>query len=291
MVAWNHWEDTAECLSSLLALEGAERNTVLLVDNGSTDGTPAKARQAYPTVRVIENGENLGLARAYNVGLRAALDEGVPFAAILNNDTALDPQCLKHMIAEMEESRDIGVVMPKILYYGARDTVWSVGARERRFPPGIVFEGLGRPDSTEYSHPRDVEYAPSCVLLIRDEVLKTVGLFDEGYFFYYDDWDFCERVRKAGWRIRYVPEAIVYHKVSLSTQKGSKPSRWWRVMGRSSVRFHTRYRSASYFLSHSLWIFARELVMGNPGGAVAFVSGIAEALRHGESRSAVETGA
>jgi GT2 family glycosyltransferase len=170
--------------------------------------------------------------------------------------------------------------MPKIVYETDRDRIWSAGARRRAFPPGVVFVGLGQPDGPAYAAERDVEYAPSCALLIPRATLGSVGLFDPGYFFYYDDWDYCERVRLAGQTVRYVPSAVVYHKVSLSTARSARPARWWYVMGRSAVLYYRRYYRpfAPSLALYAGWFVARETVKGNARYLPLFLRGVLHAL-------------
>jgi GT2 family glycosyltransferase len=170
--------------------------------------------------------------------------------------------------------------MPKIVYESDRARIWSAGARRRRFPPGNVFIGLGQPDGPPFDRERDVDYAPSCALLIRRSTLQQVGLFDPGYFFYYDDWDYCERVRLAGQTVRYVPSAVVYHKVSLSTTRSPRPAGWWYVMGRSAVLYYRRYyRPVGPSLAlYAGWFVAREAVKGNARYVPLFVRGLYHAL-------------
>jgi GT2 family glycosyltransferase len=279
VVAWNHWEDTAECLRSLADVSYPSLR-VLLVDNGSTDGTSDSARRLFPQVDVISNERNLGLACAYNAGMRAALGQGAKYILILNNDTAIEPDALSELVRVCEQASgsEVGAVMPRILYYSHRDRIWSSGARERRFPPGIVFEELGSAVATASMQEKYIEFAPSCVLLLRAQAIVGVGLFDESYFFYYDDWDLCERIRLGGWRIRLAPHATVYHKVSVSTEKSASAPRWWQIKGESSVRFYLRYRSVPLLLATTVWVIVRELVKGNPREAIAYGVGVRSAL-------------
>ena len=97
------------------------------------------------------------------------------------------------------------------------------------------------PDGPEFTRSIPLEFVPSCTLFADVRALSQVGVFDEGYFFYYDDYDFSARLRQVGFEIRFVPDAHAYHKVSVSTQKDTRPARWRRTMGRSSVRFYRKH--------------------------------------------------
>jgi len=280
VLGWNLKEETVACGQSLLELDYPGLRLVF-VDNGSTDGSPELLRARFPNADVVELGRNIGIAAGYNAGLERALEAGVDFALILNNDTLFASGMLTSLVDAAARHPEAGVLMPKIVYESDRDRIWSAGARRRAFPPGVVFVGLGHPDGPPYDHERDVGYAPSCALLIRRQTLSTVGLFDPDYFFYYDDWDYCERVRRAGQTVRYVPSAVVYHKVSLSTARSSKPARWWYVMGRSAVLYYQRYYrpTAPSLALYAGWFLAREVAKGNARYLPLFVRGLVHALR------------
>ncbi len=240
VLAYNNYADTEECLRSILALDYPAL-TVWLVDNGSQDGTAERAAKDFPSVRVVQTGRNLGVAGGFNAGIGPAIHAGADYVFILNNDTVVEPDLIRVLVREAQAHPEYGMLMPKILYYGARDRIWSIGARYRRFPPAIVMLGLDQPDGPRYDAPRLIEYAPTCGLLIPRAVLERVGLLDDGYFFFYDDWDYSLRVREAGYRIAYIPQARFYHKVSRTIQHKGRPPFFWRTWGRSGARFYRRH--------------------------------------------------
>lgn len=279
VLGWNLAEETAACGASLMDQVFPDLH-VVFVDNGSTDGSPAYLRQRFPSAEVIELGTNVGIAAGYNAGLERALAVGSDFALILNNDTLFAPGMLEALVRAAEQHPEAGVFMPKICYEADRGRIWSAGARMRRFPPGQAMIGLGQMDAPRFSEARALDFAPSCALLIRRSVLESVGFFDPGYFFYYDDWDYCERVRRAGFTIRYVPDAVVWHKVSLSTVKATRPARWWYVMGRSAVRYYrNHYRPAWPALAQFAgWFVLREALKGNVRLVPHYLRGLRDGL-------------
>jgi len=216
-------------------------------------------REQFPAVEVIETGQNLGVPRGFNVGFRAALEAGADYVLMLNNDTTVAPDMLAEMVRTAEADRAVGIVMPKVLRYDHPDLVWSTGGRYRRFPPAIVMIGLRKPDAGAFDELRSIEYAPGCGLLIARQAFERAGLFDPGYFFLYDDWDFSERVRAHGLQIAFAPSARMWHKVSRTTR--SQSDLFWRVWGESSVRYYRRH-GRPVFLSlpiHLGYIVLREL--------------------------------
>ncbi len=280
VLAFNNCEDTLECLQSVVTLDYPDVH-VVLVDNGSTDGTPARVRERFPNVHVIENGRNLGVPAGYNVGFVYSLAKGADYILMLNNDTVVAPDMLSILLADAASDPKTGILMPKVLYYGSEDRIWSGGWRYRRFPPAIVPDGSEQPRGRRDEMPRLIEYAPSCGLLIHRQAFERAGLFDPGYLFLYDDWDFSERVRAHGLHIRYVPRARMWHKVSRTT--GGPHSRlFWRTFAASGVRFYRRHGRPVWFslLTHMGYIAVREFVLkGNWTYWFDFWDGIREGLR------------
>jgi len=237
ILTYNHYADTAECLESIKALRQDNiKLSVILVDNGSGDGTPDTVRRDFPFVQVIENPQNLGVPAGYNVGFTHALNENNDYILMLNNDTILAPDMLLELINISNQDPKAGIVMPKMMYYGTEAT-WSSGGRYRKFPPAILMTDKRR---GKEGITRMVEFAPSCALLIPRRTFEKVGLFDPGFFFMFDDWDFSERVRAHGFNIWYAANAQLWHKISKTT-RGSQSAFYWRTFGASLIRYWRRH--------------------------------------------------
>lgn len=260
ILAWNQKEMTIQCLESMLASEYSNKR-VVVVDNGSTDGTSETLCERFPEVEIIRSATNLGIAGGYNLGLEYALAHGAEYVLVANNDIVVDPAMLRCLVEAVKGTPRAGIGLPKIYhYYGDRRRLWCTGAYWRKFPPTVKMMGVNAKDSHRFSHKREIEYAPSCCLLIWRQVLETVGYFDTGYFFYNDDWDFSARTRKAGYSIWFVPEAKMWHKVSMSTQKSEKPARWWYILGRSTVRYYLRHSTPQALFIFTIWFVIRECI-------------------------------
>jgi len=262
LLAWNHLDDTVECLNSFLRTE-YDNAHFLVVDNGSIDGTSEHIRKHYPEVEIITSAENLGIARGYNLGMEYALQKNAKYVLVANNDIIVGPDFLNKLVEQGEKNPHTGILMPKIVYYDRPDRLWSTGARKRPFPPAIVFIGLNKPDGPAYSKPRELEFAPSCVLLIKCELMKKIGLFDGNFFFYWDDYDYCYRTRQVGYSINYVPNAVARHKVSTSTRHSDRSHKWWEVWGRSTAIYYHKHESLPASIVQIAWITAREILHGN----------------------------
>jgi GT2 family glycosyltransferase len=220
------------------------------------------------------------VAGGFNPGIERALVEGADYVCILNNDTIVEPDIFAAFL-KVADAPDVGILMPKILYSGDRSRVWSAGARYRPFPPAIVMRGLDTQDGLPGEPPRFIDYAPTCVLLIARRTFEQVGLLDDGYFFFFDDWDFSLRVRRAHLRICYVPQARVYHKVSRTIQKSGRPPFFWRTWGSSAARFYRRFGhppvlSAAWHLGY---LALREGSRNGPGAVRYFLEGAIDSWR------------
>lgn len=279
VLAFNNAADTLECLGSVFRSD-YERFRVIVVDNGSSDGTADHVRREYPAVAVVRTEHNLGVPAGFNLGVIRALRGGCDHVLLLNNDTIVAPDLLRELVTLANADPTLGIVMPKIFYYDYPNVIWSLGARYRRFPPAIVFVGLGQRD-TGSGKTCSLEYAPSCGLLIPRQTFERVGLFDPSYHFYYDDWDFSNRVRAAGLRIALAPRARMWHKVSLTIKR--RGVLFWRTWGESAALYYRRYGHPVWLALtiHLGYIVLRELAKGNGPDLRFFLEGVRQGLaRH-----------
>jgi len=262
LLSFNNQADTLECLASLKALDGGPYHTYL-VDNGSTDGTITGVGVQYPEVEILAQPTNLGVPRGFNKGVYQALVDGYDYILLLNNDTVANPTMVEELLAVLKADPDRAVAMPCIYYYPprplplGRQEVWADGGYYRKFPPAIKLKDDRK--SIDFSRPRQVEYVPTCGLLFHRRAFENVGLFDEGYFLFYEDWDFSERLRDAGLTIWSVPTAVLWHKVSRSTKKNL--SFYWQKRGESAMRFFRRHHRPLSTALQMGYFFLRDFVL------------------------------
>jgi len=222
---WNRRDDAIACLTSLTRITYPNYR-IILVDNGSTDGSAEAVRAQFPPVQIIEIGKNLRFAGGNNVGLREVLQDQDDFALLLNNDTTVEPDFLDRLIEAAREDGRIGLVSPKILYQQRQDVIWFAGGILKPAWGYVRHFGLRQSDGERFNQRRQVTFLTGCCLLIRREVLQKVGLLDEGFFLYSEDADYCLRAAKAGFKLLYEPGARIYHKVSSSTGGAYNLNKW-----------------------------------------------------------------
>ncbi len=277
VLAYNHWQDTRECLDSLVA-SCPTFVQLAVVDNGSTDGTGEKVRANYPEVEVVTLKENAQIIGGYNAGMGKALADGYKYVLVMNNDTVADRDMLAELHAVLEADPDIGAVVPKILYYDDPRIVWSAGARSSAIPPGPRFIGLNEPDGSKFAAPAVIEFATNCCIAVRVDVLRSIGLFDRAYTFYYVDWAFTLRIRQCGYKLMFVPQARLKHKVSMTTEKVDRPG-YARIHGRDSVPFYLGNYGYGALAWMTLWVTVRNLVQGGRNAVVPYLQGVADGVR------------
>jgi len=216
---WNGLTDTLACLRSLAGVDYPAYE-VVVVDNGSTDGSVAALREAFPQATLIENPENLGFAAGNNVGLRYALSRGSDYALLLNNDTEVAPDFLLQMMAAAESSHDVGMVGPTIYYHAQPDLIWTAGGRvDWGRGREVYMVAIDTVDAGQLGDaPRPVDVVSGCALLVKHALLEMVGLLDERFFNYYEDTEWCLRARRAGFEILHAPSAKVWHKIPLDAR-------------------------------------------------------------------------
>ena len=211
---------------------------IIVVDNDSTDGSIEVLKQEFPSVTVIETGVNHGVAKGNNIGIKEAIKRKSEYIMLLNNDIELEENLINILMANADKTT---ITVPKIYYYDKK-LIWSAGGVvdwETGLPTHI---GYGCPDGKRYSYKREVEIAPTCCMLIHKNIFKIVGLMDVNYFMYYDDTDFCIRANEKGIKTMYIPEAIMWHKVSSSS--GGEKSRICRYYSnRNLLYFMKKYKN------------------------------------------------
>jgi len=278
VLAWNQWQETQACLTALAKSENVNLR-IVVVDNGSTDGTADLVSQNFPTVKVLRTEVNIGIVGGYNLGMEYALREHADLVMILNNDTEMAPDMVSELAKALDTHPQAGMVMPKIYhYFGKPNRIWSAGIKWHIFPPRSKYIGGDAPDGPRFNRIFQVDYAPSCCVLMTREALEKVGLFDSNYYFYFTDMEFSARFWRAGYQILFIPTAKMWHKVSMSTQKSPKPEKWWFDMGQSSVLFILQYRSRAELVIHTLWILLRETIKLQFDRLLPFLFGVTTGL-------------
>lgn len=215
---WNSHQDTIECVESCLALDYTPYE-IVLVDNASADGSEDILRKAFPRLKLIQTGINLGYAGGNNIGIRHALEKNADYIWLLNNDTVVTPQALKVLIAHAESNPAVGLVGSKILSYSEPSRLLSAGGRVDMRTGLTEHIGFGCEDTGQFDQPLDTGYLTGCSLLAKRKVIEDIGFMNESYFLYFEETEWCVKAIRRGYRLMYAPASVVYHKESVSVRK------------------------------------------------------------------------
>ncbi len=259
---WNRKNDTLECLHSLFQLKHANYN-LIVIDNASTDGSVEAIKKRYPEIFVIKNDTNLGYAGGNNVGMRYCLVSKAQYFVILNNDTILHPLFLDALVDAAERNLDGGIFGAKALSYSEPDKIWSTGATFSTEVMDFVNirekdMSLSSMEKCEEERAEEIDIAVGYAMLLRTEMLRNIGLFDEDFYLMHEESDLCFRARDSGYKIYHVPNAILWHKGSVSFGGDESPLHqyfWSRnrlLWGKKHLRFLMRTRLFFYVLKDLL---------------------------------------
>lgn len=246
MINWNTADLLAECLQSLDAYPATGRSTeILVVDNGSSDGSQQMVRDNWPNVELVALPENVGFTRANNIGIRRSRGE---FLLFINADALVTPGCLDRMLERMLSDPRAGAIGPRLTYADGRWQRWTAGREPsigaalnyylflERLSPRWRGLYLGRDVKLAFQP----DWVTSACMLVRRAALDEIGLMDEGFFVYMDDVDLCRRLREANWHVWYEPETSAIHYMGQShlRETGSVSPRALRTFNQYYARRH-----------------------------------------------------
>lgn len=228
LVNWNGGEFTIPCVESLLNSTYTNFQ-IVVVDDGSTDGSPDRIAQRFPRVELLRQPKNSGVSKARNRGIRHALQLGCEYALMMDNDTRADPGLISSLVESAESASRRAVVGPKIYWLRHPDRIWFAFGHLSLWTGLYSNPAYNQQDHGQFDQPRDMEVASSCCMLMPREALETVGGFDEAFGYRtHEDVDLSLRCRRAGFRIIFSPKAKIWHLVGGSAQK----------MSGASIRYH-----------------------------------------------------
>jgi len=242
LVCWNNKNYLEPCLRSLYASDLRCRFDVIVVDNGSTDGSQAMLYEHFPLVQLIQNDHNVGLGKASNQGIEATCGR---YILLLNNDTLVNGPSFDAMVAFLDENPQVGAVGGKIFNpdgtvqtcYNNFSTLWEEFLIATRLGE-LMAEGY--PAIVKDDQVRSVGWISSACLMVRRTALDEIGLLDEAYFIYGDEADLQYRLKQAGWLVYYLPSATIIH------FGGRSMNRWSRrkMVYRGKMLFYKKHYGA-----------------------------------------------
>lgn len=265
IVSWNAKQYLLNCLSSL-SDPSSYTHEIIVVDNGSTDGSCETVQKEFPEVRLVRNRDNLGFSKANNIGIRASSGR---YVCLINSDVIVLEGCIGGLVKFMDRNTLVGMAGPRILnpdktiQYSCRHfpTVWNnvcqIVGIDRIFPKTQFFsEPIMR--YFTYDSIKTVDVLSGCFWMVRREALDQVGLLDEDFFIYGEDIDWCRRFHNVGWDVVFYPEAEAIHFGGASSL--NSPIRFNLEMQKADLQYWRKHHGKSGELIYWMIIFMRQLV-------------------------------
>jgi GT2 family glycosyltransferase len=282
---WNGPDDTLACVASVLASTHRPLD-VWVVDNASRRPVLDEIARRHPAVRTIANPRNLGYAGGNNVGIRAALAAGADWVLVLNNDARLRPETVSELVAVGAGDPRIAAVGARILRLDDPSRLWMAYGEIDYGQSLVRLVGENEPDGAAYAAERDVDWVSGCAILLSRSAIASIGAFDEDYFAYHEEVDWCATARERGLRVVYAPRAVVLHRGQASSGGDAFVSRRQYLTARNMVRFVRKHGSLAERARFAL-LFAAMLPLsyvkrrrrGEQEGVLLKLRGALDALR------------
>jgi GT2 family glycosyltransferase len=275
-VNYNTEKDTNNLLKSLEKVEKKDFELqIIIVDNGSKTEFQLDHHQKKDNITILRLNKNTGFASGYNLGIKEALKTNADYIMVINNDTKVYSDMLKNLLQVLESDAGIGVAVPKIYFAKGHEfhkdryspdelgkVIWYAGGYTDWDNVKSVHRGVDEVDHGQYDKVEPTDFATGCCMFFKREVLEKVGLFDERYFLYFEDADLIERIKKAGYKIYFVPTAILIHINAASSGGAGNPLQDYFIT-RNQMLFGMTYapfRTKLALINQSL----RLLIIGRP---------------------------
>jgi GT2 family glycosyltransferase len=252
-VNYNQAAVTEDLLSSIIENNAYSPVEVIVVDNGSTTDPVPHWKTKYPFITFIRSEKNLGFAGGNNLGIAAAKGD---YLFLVNNDTIFTGDLVSRLAGTLDMHPGTGMVSPKIVYYDQQDLLQYAGFTPMNYCTAQNrCVGYREKDNGQYDHLSGITaYAHGAAMMVKREAIGKAGLMAENYFLYYEELDWCERIRKAGYTIRVNMQAVIYHRESLSVGKQSSLKEYY--MNRNRILFVRRNTSLLNYMFFILYFLS-----------------------------------
>lgn len=237
---------------------------VIIIDNASPSDNPDIISEKYPEVTLIKSRENLGFAGGNNIGIETSKGD---FILLLNNDTEVEPDFLAPLVKKFRENKSIGVISPKIYFHHTPGMLQFTGiSRINRYTTRSKGWGHSQMDTGQFDKDTETFFTHGAAMMIPREVIKKVGMMAPVFFLYYEEMDWVQRIRDAGYQAWYVHNSVVYHKESISTGKQS-PLKIYYLNRARMIYLRRNTRGINLFLA-----LVFQFLISTPKNLLAFLA-------------------
>ncbi|MBI1344486.1 MAG: glycosyltransferase [Terrimonas sp.] len=248
-LTWNTTAVTCDFLHSINEHCQYPNLEIIIVDNGSKDDPTPVFKAIRPDVNLIRNGKNLGFTGGNNVGIKAAKGD---YLFIVNNDTEFTPGLIEGLLDIFKKYPDAGIVSPKFHYFFHKGTIEYAGYQTVNIFTGRnAMVGCKEKDEGQYNDIKITNYAHGGGMMVPRKVIEEVGALPDDFFIYYEEFDWCEQIKRRGYKVYYQPNSLIYHKESMTTGKASPFKTFYHTKNR--ILFMRRNMTVPNFLVFLLY--------------------------------------
>lgn len=275
IVNYNGLMHNEDCINSIL--NSSYKNIeILIVDNNSTDNSVEIIREKFKEkIKIIKNNSNSGFAGGTNIGIKYAIDNGAEYILLLNNDTIIDSKMIEIMI---KTSNEKVVVSPKIYYFSDSDTIWSAGGKINWNKGYTIQYGMNEIDKGQFEQIKNIDFATGCCMLIPKKIINEIGVLPEEYFLYFEDTEYCVKIRNSGYQIVYEPKAFMYHKVSATTG-GEDNENYVYYFSRNRLFFNKRYNNTRIYFCYMSLSWIKKVIVWAIKGRFDLIVSLVQAIK------------
>lgn len=282
-INYNQLTLTCELLNSLRDLTYPDVE-IIVVDNASKENPSDVITREYPEAKIIVSSENLGFAGGNNLGIKASTGKYILF---LNNDTEVDRGFLEPLVTLFETHPDAGAASSKILYYNSDNTIQYAGStRIDPFTGRSKRIGFMEKDQGQHNVQRETDLVHGAAMMVPKSIINKVGMMPELFFLYYEEVDWCESIKKAGYKVFFVPDSKVYHKESMSIGKKSTLKTYYLTRNRLLYmrRNTSGFKKITWILFYLVFSLPKNaltfILQRDPGQGKAFWKGLLWNMTH-----------
>jgi GT2 family glycosyltransferase len=233
LVNWNSYALTDDTLQSLYKTSYKDYD-IICVDNASTDDSLSQLKTNHADIILLTCDQNTGFTGGNNKGMQYALEHGYVYTLLLNNDVAVESDFLEPLMQALDANENLGAVQPLIYFHHDRTLIWNAGSSYNKWLGVTKTIGYNKKDAdqkeryqnqgdTKATQPiQNIAWITGCAFMVKNEVLKKVGLLYEAFFIYYEDVDLSFRIKNAGYDLGYTPASVIYHIAGMSHKSSKK---------------------------------------------------------------------
>ncbi len=255
LVNYNSWQDTVECIESLKKMKDVLFK-IVIIDNASSDNSVSELERKYDDVIIISNKENVGFAGGNNIGIDMAVNNGAKYIWLLNNDTVVHPESLKELVASVGQY-ELALIGGKVYKYGTGCDIWYDGGAINWWKGKAYHTHIHLKDNGFVTEPCSTEWISGCSMFALAKLFEQHRM-DEKFFLYFEDVDYCCKLRQAGIPLIVIPGGVVWHKTSASVRKTSYIQFYYSI--RNNLYFMQSHGALYHKFYFYLYFIVRTLI-------------------------------